>query len=244
MVERSERIAYLAIGASDAAGVGANPITRSYVFRIADELDARVDEVFLAPLALPGATAGQIDRALELFLESGIESNLVTVWTGPNDVIPGEDVDDFEDELEDIFAEVPPCGQRLGAVSAEAAATGLTTDCVVAVARHDRVMGALATGSLAPGVLLDSMGSAEGLTLALEASTTEPEIGRRGYSQGVVEVERPIPYVFGGFPTSGACVEWFRGLFGTGGAAPKGIRARPPGRAARDRRGPWRPAAP
>ena len=72
----------------------------------------------------------------------------------------------------------------------------------------------LASRSLAPGVLLDSMGSAEGLTLALEASTTEPEIGRRGYSQGVVEVERPVPYVFGGFPTSGASVEWFRALFG------------------------------
>jgi xylulokinase len=58
------------------------------------------------------------------------------------------------------------------------------------------------------------MGSAEGLTLALRASTSEPELGRRGYSQGVVEVARPIPYVFGGFPASGACVEWFRGLFG------------------------------
>jgi xylulokinase len=82
------------------------------------------------------------------------------------------------------------------------------------VAGHDHIMGALATGSLAPGVLLDSMGSAEGLTLALPASTTDPEIGRRGYSQGVVEVAQPMPYVFGGFPTSGACVEWLRGLFG------------------------------
>jgi xylulokinase len=63
-------------------------------------------------------------------------------------------------------------------------------------------------------VLLDSMGSAEGLTLALAASSRDPEIGRRGYSQGVVEVERPILYVFGGFPASGAAVEWFRALFG------------------------------
>ena len=118
-----------------------------------------------------------------------------------------------------LFPEIRPCGHRLGAVTAEAAAaTGLTADCVVGIAGHDHVMGALATGALAPGVLLDSMGSAEGLTLALEASTTEAEIGRRGYSQGVVEVERPTPYVFGGFPTSGACVEWFRGLFGS--AAP------------------------
>jgi xylulokinase len=114
-----------------------------------------------------------------------------------------------------IFAEIRPCGQRLGAVTAAAAAaTGLSTDCAVGIAGHDHLMGALATGSLAPGVLLDSMGSAEGLTLALAASSRDPEIGRRGYSQGVVEVERPIPYVFGGFPASGASVEWFRALFG------------------------------
>lgn len=103
MVEPPDRIIYLAIGASDAAGVGADPLTRGYVFRIADTLDDRVDQVFLAPLAVPGATAAQLDGALELFLESEIEPNLVTLWTGPNDLIRGEDADDFEDELEDIF---------------------------------------------------------------------------------------------------------------------------------------------
>jgi xylulokinase len=114
-----------------------------------------------------------------------------------------------------MFPEIRPCGTRLGTVTAAAAAaSGLTTDCAVGIAGHDHVMGALATASLRPGVLLDSMGSAEGLALALEASTTNPELGRRGYSQGVVEIVRPMPYVFGGFPTSGASVEWFRGLFG------------------------------
>ena len=114
-----------------------------------------------------------------------------------------------------IFPEIRSCGARLGGVSAEgSAATGLTTECVVGVAGHDHIMGALATGALAPGVLLDSMGSAEGLALALPASMAEPELCRRGYSQGVVEVERPVAYVFGGFPTSGACIEWFRGLLG------------------------------
>jgi acyl-CoA thioesterase I len=101
--EPPERIVYLAIGASDAAGVGAEPITRGYVFRIADELDERVDEVFLAPLAIPGASTERLDAALEVLLESGIEPNLVTVWTGANDVIRGEDADDFEDALGDMF---------------------------------------------------------------------------------------------------------------------------------------------
>jgi xylulokinase len=114
-----------------------------------------------------------------------------------------------------MFPEIRPCGACLGTVTAEAAAaTGLTTACIVGAAGHDHITGALAADAMAPGVLLDSMGSAEGLALALAASTTEPELARRGYSQGVVEVDRPIPYIYGGFPTSGACIEWFRMLFG------------------------------
>ena len=103
VMEPPDRITYLATGASDAAGVGADPLTRGYVFRIAEALDERVDQVFLTPLAIPGATAEQLDGALELFLASETEPNLVTVWIGPNDVIQGEDADDFEDALADIF---------------------------------------------------------------------------------------------------------------------------------------------
>ena len=101
--ELPERVVYVALGASDAAGVGAEPITRGYVFRIADALDEQLDEVFLANLGVPGANSRQIDQALELFFQSKVEPELVTVWTGANDVIQGEDADDFEDALEDIF---------------------------------------------------------------------------------------------------------------------------------------------
>ena len=117
-----------------------------------------------------------------------------------------------------LFAPIRPWGTRLGTVSAEAAAaTGLATACAVGVAGHDHIVGALAARALAPGVLLNSLGSAEALTLALERPSRAPELLARGYSQGVVEVraEAPVHYVFGGFPTSGACIEWFRGLFGT-----------------------------
>jgi len=101
--EPPDRVIYLAVGASDAAGVGATPLTRGYVFRIADELDQRTDQVLLTPLAIPNAGTEQLDAALELLLETGIEPDLVTVWTGPNDVIRGEDADAFEDALEDMF---------------------------------------------------------------------------------------------------------------------------------------------
>jgi acyl-CoA thioesterase I len=101
--EPPERIVYLALGASDAAGVGADPITRGYVFRIADELDERVDQAFLANLGVPGANTEQLDQALELFFSSQVEPDLATVWTGANDVIQGRDADDFEGDLDDIF---------------------------------------------------------------------------------------------------------------------------------------------
>ena len=101
--EPPERVVYVALGASDAAGVGAEPITRGYVFRIADTLDEQVDELFLANLGVPGANTRQIDQALELFFQSEVEPDLVTVWTGANDIIQGEDADDFEDALEDIL---------------------------------------------------------------------------------------------------------------------------------------------
>jgi lysophospholipase L1-like esterase len=97
--EPPDRITYVALGASDAAGVGAEPITQGYVFRIADALDDRVDEVFLANLGVPGTTSEQLDAALKLFLSSKVEPDLVTVWVGANDVIQGEDEDDFEDAL-------------------------------------------------------------------------------------------------------------------------------------------------
>ena len=116
-----------------------------------------------------------------------------------------------------IFAPIRPAGSRLGEVSAEAVrATGLRKGCAVGVGGHDHIVGALAVQGLEPGVLFDSMGTAEALTLALERPSLDGELARRGFSQGVVEVEAPVHYAFGGLPASGACIEWFRGLFASG----------------------------
>jgi lysophospholipase L1-like esterase len=101
--EPPQRLIYLALGASDAAGLGAEPITRGYVFQITNELDDRIDVVLLANLGVAGANTEQLYDTLDLFFESDVEPGLVTVWTGANDVIRGEDADDFEDDLEDIF---------------------------------------------------------------------------------------------------------------------------------------------
>src|SRR5919106_2423839 len=114
----------------------------------------------------------------------------------------------------DLFAPIRPNGAKLGQVTGEsAAATGLPKGCAVGVGGHDHMVGALALGALGQGILFNSLGTAEALTVTLARPSADPELLRLGYSQGAVEVERPLYYVFGGFPTSGACIEWFRSLF-------------------------------
>ena len=99
-------IDYLALGASDAAGVGAVPPTEGYVFLIEDELEDRVDDVHLVNLGIPNGDIAAIERALEGFLATGQEPDLVTLWVGPNDVIRGDDPEDFEGDLEDILEQL------------------------------------------------------------------------------------------------------------------------------------------
>ena len=110
-----------------------------------------------------------------------------------------------------LLGTIAASGTRLGTVLPEAAvATGLPPDCVVGVAGHDHICGMLTVGADRPGVLLDSMGSAEALTLILDAPSRDPELGLAGFNQGLIDAGRRLSYVFGGVPTSGAAVEWFR----------------------------------
>ena len=107
-----------------------------------------------------------------------------------------------------------PSGTRLGQIRPEIAGmTGLPADCVVGVGGHDHVCGLLAVGADRPGVLLDNIGTAEALTFIQEAPLTDPALGWDGFNQGVVQVDRPLYYVFGGLPTAAAAVEWFRELY-------------------------------
>jgi acyl-CoA thioesterase-1 len=99
-------IRYLALGGSDAIGVGAIPPTEGYVFLIEDELEDRADDVQLVNLGVPRGDVAAIERVLEGFLATGEEPDLVTLWVGPNDVIRGDDPEDFEGDLEDILEQL------------------------------------------------------------------------------------------------------------------------------------------
>lgn len=115
-----------------------------------------------------------------------------------------------------LFQPLRPLGAKLGNVLPDiASGLGLPLDCAVGVGGHDHLIGALAADALEPGRMLNSLGTAEAVTLALKKSITDPALARRGFNQGALMLgDQKIPYVFGGFQTSGASIEWFRSLFG------------------------------
>jgi hypothetical protein len=98
-----DEIVYMAVGASDAVGIGATPITNGYVFRIEDALEEEVKNVHLLNIGIPGADLDAIAKAAKTTLRLGAHPDLVTIWVGANDVIDGVDPDDFEADLDDLL---------------------------------------------------------------------------------------------------------------------------------------------
>ncbi|MBY0432454.1 MAG: SGNH/GDSL hydrolase family protein, partial [Rhodospirillales bacterium] len=91
---------YVAVGASDALGVGAVPPTEGYVYRIRDALDRnKSGPVSLRLLAVPSAEANLLDGLVEAYLKNGDEPGLVTLWVGSNDLIAGRSAAAFEHDL-------------------------------------------------------------------------------------------------------------------------------------------------
>src|SRR5919107_198669 len=113
----------------------------------------------------------------------------------------------------DLFAPLRGGGSFLGPVTSDAAsATGLPESAGVAAGGHDHVCGALAVGVTQKGTMLNSLGTAEAIFLPLERPLTDPQVGHQGYTQGAHVAGQY--YVFGGQYTSGASVEWVRGVSG------------------------------
>ena len=103
-------LVYMAIGASDALGIGASPITNGYVFRIEDALDDPNTNVQLVNVAVPDATTDTIADAVQLALQTGVEPDLVTIWVGANDLTAGIDPLQFEEDLHNLLQEFDGSG--------------------------------------------------------------------------------------------------------------------------------------
>lgn len=108
-----------------------------------------------------------------------------------------------------LFAPLRVSGSALGPVRDDIAnLVGLPGGVVVGVGGHDHICGAMAEGVVRPGMLLDSMGTAE----ALFRPTQEPRFDQAtrdlAYLQGAITAD--TGYLMGGVYTSGGAVEWFR----------------------------------
>ena len=97
---------YVAFGASDAAGIGAIPLTEGYVYKVADVLAVRGQPVALYNLGIPGATAPDIEDAVEVFLLAQQDADLITLWTGANDIIQGVTAAEFRTSLRSILSQL------------------------------------------------------------------------------------------------------------------------------------------
>ena len=97
-----DEIRYVAIGASDAVGIGATPLSNGYVFRIEKLIKESGRRVSLDNLGIPGAKADLIvDTSLKVARE--INPDIITVFVGANDLVSGRSVSDFKRDLNSIF---------------------------------------------------------------------------------------------------------------------------------------------
>lgn len=112
-----------------------------------------------------------------------------------------------------LFPEAVPGGSPVGTFSAALEAPGCTGETRVAIAGHDHVAAALAVGAIRPGVVYDSMGTAETLVGTLDRRELTREDFAAGLSFGVHIAEGRY-FWMGGQSSSGGSVEWLRELLG------------------------------
>ena len=95
-------LVYTALGASDAVGIGAFPPTLGYVCLIAERLRGARPKVEFHNLGINGAKA---DEFIAQELPDAVASNpdIVTLWTGENDLIAGRTPDQFAAHLDEIL---------------------------------------------------------------------------------------------------------------------------------------------
>lgn len=110
----------------------------------------------------------------------------------------------------DLFPEAKPAGTPIGTVSGPAASKlGLSTRTLVAIAGHDHVAASLSVGAVQPGIVFDSMGTAETLVGMLN----ERPLGELEYETGLSYGCHVVPgryFWMGGINASGGSMEWLR----------------------------------
>jgi sugar (pentulose or hexulose) kinase len=111
----------------------------------------------------------------------------------------------------DLFPPAVQSGTTAGMVKPNEC--GLPEGIPATVAGHDHVCAALAVGAVKPGIVFDSMGTAESLVGTLDKVDLGNEALESGLSYGC-HVAPDRYYWMGGITASGGSVEWLRGLLG------------------------------
>jgi xylulokinase len=144
-------------------------------------------------------------RTNALDLERGI-------WAG--DLLQKLDIDPS------LFAPLIANGAMVGRVhKAGAAQSGLPEGLPVSGGGHDHVISTVAADTNAPGILLDSMGTAEGLILANDRPIFHNQLRLGGNQQSLLHLGSPRYVLMCGLTTSGGAIEWFRQQQQTDGAS-------------------------
>lgn len=109
----------------------------------------------------------------------------------------------------DLFPAAFPSGQPIGEVSRNL--PGIKAGTAVSVCGHDHVCAALAMSAIDPGIVFDSMGTAETLIGVLPERSITQEDYDIGLQYGC-HVAQGMRYWMGGNSASGGSIEWMRGL--------------------------------
>jgi xylulokinase len=113
-----------------------------------------------------------------------------------------------------LFPSTNASGAPIGEISREVSAeTGLQVGTPVAISGHDHVCAALSGGAIEPGIVFDSMGTAE----ALLGGFPERKLNDTDFQSGLVfgcHVAKGMNYWMGGLSASGGSIEWLRNLLG------------------------------
>lgn len=116
--------------------------------------------------------------------------------------------------LDSLFPPAFPSGTCLGSVTREVGQhLGLVEGTPVSISGHDHVCAALAVGATRPGVVFDSMGTAETLFGTLDERPLTREDFNSGLSFGS-HVLKNHYFWLGGVQSSGGSLEWLRNLLG------------------------------
>lgn len=114
----------------------------------------------------------------------------------------------------DVFPPANPSTQPVGEIRHQVALQlGVNPRITVHICGHDHVCAAFAAAGTNPGLMLDSLGTAE----ALIGSYNKKTLGRREFDSGLVFGRHVVGggyYWMGGMSASGGSLDWLRGILG------------------------------